>query len=259
MPDAPSIPSSGGHKKLTTQQKVLLGVGIFGGAIVGLIFLRKKSTASSTASSSGTGDSSSIDPLTDQPYGSAADEADLQAMYGAYGTTEGELGTYDPETGTYTTYGTGVISTAISNNQEWAADALSELESAGYDATDASNAIGAYLAGTPLSADQYQMIQTALGFTGQPPSSVPTPQLASASSSTTSSSGTSSASSYVGQSLSAVTSALSAAGIGNTVYLAGSNTYLPNAAAVQPYLNESVLSVTQDSPTHANIVVTAPA
>ena len=65
--------------------------------------------------------------------------------------------------------------------------------------------------------------------------------------------------SLVGLPLSQATSLLSAAGIGNTVYLSGNPNYIPNAQAVQPYLNQDVVAITQDSPSHVNITVTAPA
>lgn len=263
MPDAPAIPKKSTGKKLTTQQKWLLGGGIAAGGIVGVIFLRRASSSSSNAnnaSASGTADSSDIDPATGYPYGSAADDEALEAEYGAYGTTEGELGEYDPLTGTYVGE---EATTAISTNAEWTQYALSELEDAGYNSTTAAAALGAYLGGTPLTTDQYQIVQTALGLAGNPPTSVGAPQLASSSSNTSSSSSSSSSStspfnagSVIGSTLSEANQLLTQNGIATQfVYLTGQSKPLGSAAATVPYQNAQVTGVTLSSPTNAVLTV----
>jgi hypothetical protein len=59
----------------------------------------------------------------------------------------------------------------------------------------------------------------------------------------------------IGQTVAAAGAALSAQGINNTLWVQGQSSYVPNAAAAQQYLNYHVVSISQDSPTHANVVI----
>lgn len=179
MPDAPDAPTfPGGKKKLNTKQKWLLVAGIGGGGLLAYMYYRKqKSSASSTT---GTTAQSGIDPNTGVPY---ADEqidpttgvpyAD-EYGYGGAGVTPSTLGGYNPLTGQYSG-----MTPIIATNAEWTQAALSALTNAGYDPATAAAALGLYQAGLPLTQDQYDMVQAALGLEGQPPSGVAPPQLVS--------------------------------------------------------------------------------
>lgn len=172
MPDA--APSSNPLKPKSKNQRYLLIAGLGAGGIVGYIWYRKRQASNAaTANSTSTGvDPNAIDPNTGIPY---ADEATYQ---GASGSTPGALGTYNPLTGQYTPgYGTGIPPVTVpASNSQWSQAALTALEGAGFDATSTATALGLYLAGQPLTADQYAIVQSGLGLEGQPPTSVPAPQ-----------------------------------------------------------------------------------
>lgn len=68
-------------------------------------------------------------------------------------------------------YGSTIGSTAAPvTNAQWAADAEAALSSAGgYDATTVAAALGKYLTGGTVTADQATIVQAALGLEGNPP------------------------------------------------------------------------------------------
>jgi Fibronectin type III domain len=95
--------------------------------------------------------------------------------YGAYG-----YGYYNPYTGQYIGGGTGTgvitpVTGTATTNAAWAANAANALEQQGYSALAVYQALGLYLAGLPLSAQQYQIVTAAIGAAGEPPTPVPSP------------------------------------------------------------------------------------
>lgn len=109
------------------------------------------------------GDPNSTDPASGQTYG---DESQFASGYGSLGDTGygGYSGSayYPPGvTGGYTTYTT---------NGQWAQAAESYLTStAGASEVTVAAALGKYITGQPVSADQMSIIEQAIAFTGQPP------------------------------------------------------------------------------------------
>ena len=95
---------------------------------------------------------------------------------GGYGGTSNPYGPYGPYG--YGTYGYGStagvpVSTAPTTNAQWLTEAVSALSSAGVNVTTASAALGLYLAGANLSANQAQIVSEAQGLIGNPPTSGP--------------------------------------------------------------------------------------
>lgn len=154
--------SSLGKKKST--KWILIGGGVVGVGIV--IWYRKQSSANAAANNTSTGvDPNAIDPATGLPYS--------QENIGA---------AIDPNTGVpYSQeYGSGINYpyTNVMTNASWAQNAESYLASLGYNPIDVAAALGLYLSGHPLTANQEQIVQAALAFEGAPPSPVPNPTVA---------------------------------------------------------------------------------
>jgi PASTA domain len=87
--------------------------------------------------------------------------------YGEYG-----YGYYNTATGAYEgpASGSGAPSTATpTTNAEWGTVATSDLVGQGYNSQSVTAALGAYLAGATLTADQVTIVQAALALTGNPP------------------------------------------------------------------------------------------
>lgn len=59
--------------------------------------------------------------------------------------------------------------TPVTTNAEWAQAAEQQLENNGYDAATASAAIGKYITGGTVTADQESIVQAAIAFEGYPP------------------------------------------------------------------------------------------
>lgn len=85
---------------------------------------------------------------------------------GALPTVPGASGVYGGTTG-----GTGSDqSGAILTNAQWSNDVLAKLTGTGaYEAGDVADALGAYLAGRPLTSDQQRIVQAAIAVSGKPP------------------------------------------------------------------------------------------
>jgi len=174
MPDAPNIP---GPKKPADKKKILIvgGIAVVGGAI-GIIFLRNRQSSNAAGSNQ-----AGIDPNTGVPYSQEAIDpstgvpyADEASYAGGIGTTPGALGTYNPLTGAYTPgLGTTPVVTSPASNATWEQAAIAQLENLGFDPVAAATAIGLYLQGAPLTADQYQAVAAALGLEGNPPQGAP--------------------------------------------------------------------------------------
>lgn len=145
-----------------------------GAAVGGVIYFRHKSAAnaSAAATTATTVDpNAGVDPsLYTDPN---ASDYGSYGYGGAVGVTPGSYGYTDP-------YATGTTATATvpTTNGMWAADAESQLVAGGYDPLTASSAIGKYLTGQALSPDQMNIVETALAFAGNPPTTVPAPHIA---------------------------------------------------------------------------------
>jgi hypothetical protein len=145
-------------------------VGILGGGVVVVYYvMRARSTAAATGT--GTATDNSIDPATGIPY------AEEDSGYsGAYGTTPSLYGYTDPSTGAFISGvgagATGVV-TAPSTNASWAQQVESYLQNLGYNPTSVAAALGKYLTGQQVSADQAAIIAAAQGFYGNPPQGAP--------------------------------------------------------------------------------------
>lgn len=154
--------------RLSKNKKIgLFAIGGIGGLAI-VIWYRRRQQSSNTAAQN-TGDPNTVDPNTGIPYS--------QEGYGAAGTP-GLYGQYDPLTGGYTP-GPGTVNQVYSpNNAMWAQQSEAYLTGQGYDPVTVAAALGLYLAGQPLSQDQYDIVTAAIGFEGQPPNGAPPPILA---------------------------------------------------------------------------------
>lgn len=146
-------------------------------AIAVYLYHRKnKALAQQTASNAATSttDSTTYDPTTDpnSPY------YDGGYGYGYGGSSGATLTGYSDPYGSYITNGTGTVATqtvtAPSTNAAWAQSVESYMVNAGYDAQAVGSAIGHYLNGVALTADEASIVETALAFEGAPPQGAPT-------------------------------------------------------------------------------------
>lgn len=175
------LPVVGGVSK-----KALIIGGVGSAAVVGLFLLRKRSSSSAAAAPAGgpdgtTGDPSdpnSIDPATGLTYGQEAaggsDYLDPGLQDTSQGPTYGATGYYDPNTGQWVYGNSGTGQAAATTNQQWAQNAISYL--AGNSSVDTgalAAALGAYLAGRPVTTDQESLIDQAIAAEGYPPVSGP--------------------------------------------------------------------------------------
>ena len=171
------LPGVGGVSK-----KALMIGGAAAAAIVGLILLRKKSAAQApaAATSSGGGDGTtgnpsdpnSIDPNTGMTYGaeaSAGDYIDPGLQDTTSGPTYGATGYYDPNTGQWVYGNSGTGQAAATTNAAWVQDAIAYLGQNGTDTTALATALGAYIAGQPVTSDQEALIDQAIAAEGYPP------------------------------------------------------------------------------------------
>lgn len=153
---------------------VYVGVGIV--LVAGVYYYRKnKASAASQASVNAAG-STSIDPATGYPYGSAEDAAALQSQgnyqspvaQGGYGYTGYAGGSGSGN------FGQGAPGSFVSN-ADWAQYVESyEINTMGADAPTVGNVIGKYLTGQPLTSDaMISVVQSAIAIGGYPPVSGP--------------------------------------------------------------------------------------
>jgi hypothetical protein len=145
------------------------GVGIGSVAMIGFLVYRKKKgaaaavTAAAVPADTDTADSTDtgIDPATDQPYASE---------YGSeYGGDPSYGGVYDPNTGGLIYPTTGTTTAPITTNAAWAQQAETYAEQVGVDPTALSAALGKFLTGGAVTADQQGLIQQAISWEGYPP------------------------------------------------------------------------------------------
>lgn len=143
---------------------------MLGGAAVGVLVVveyrkSKLNVASAPVTDSG-------DP-TD--YSADASSSD----YSSYGSadTAGMFGYVDPSTGATITGGGSVV-TSLSTNAQWSQIVQAMLTQQGYSSVDVAAAVGHYLVGTAMSAQQWEIVQAGIALEGYPPQSVPPPNVA---------------------------------------------------------------------------------
>lgn len=140
---------------------------IGGGAAIAIVWYGyHKSKANSAAAITDPNATDPIDPNTGIPYSQETTYAPGLAGMGYGG---GSYGVANPIFATPPTGGVPVT------NAQWAQQAESYLTGIGYDPITAAAAIGKYLSGQALSADQYAIVQAAIAFIGPPPGSVSPP------------------------------------------------------------------------------------
>lgn len=141
---------------------IVLGLAV---AIMGYSYYRAKKQSAVAASGANTG----IDPATGFAYGSAEDAAALAAQT-SYVTPTAGSGS-GSASGGYPPVGTGFV-----NNAAWTQAVLQYGQSQGLlvDSTPMSTALGRYIAGEPVGADQQALIDQAVAWEGYPPISGPT-------------------------------------------------------------------------------------
>lgn len=167
--------TAGGKKFAGISWKWWLIGGIGTAGIVYFTYRKSANSAATTSDTSATDTTdSSIDPATGIPY------AEEYASDSGYSAIPSEYGYTDPY-GNTITQGTGTTSTvtAPGDNASWAQEVESYFaNNLGADPTTVSAALGKYLTGQNLTADQLSLVETALAFMGNPPQSVPSPHTA---------------------------------------------------------------------------------
>lgn len=161
-PPRPGAQGAGGTPmKKSTRNWLLIG-GLGAAAIVIYMVMRARSNAANDPS---------IDPATGVPY-----SQETSGLGGASGVTPSLYGYIDPTTGAFIS-GAGAGNTVLqpSTNASWAQQVEAYLSNLGYDPMAVGSAIGKYLTGQTLTADQQGIVASALGFFGQPPQPVPPP------------------------------------------------------------------------------------
>ena len=157
MTDTINVPGMGATKKTT----VYVAGGI-GAVIIGVVWYRSRSTASSTPV-----DTTQVDPATGYPYGSAEDAAALQSQSSYISPGGSGTGSSDPYYGAQQP-------TGYTSNSQWAQAAEDYLgNTVGSDTNTVAAALGKYLTGGNVTEDQRTIIQQAIGFQGYPPVSGP--------------------------------------------------------------------------------------
>jgi hypothetical protein len=182
-------------KGMSKPEKIAVVAGTTG--IAGyLVYSHHKKTgswnpwSSSTSASTGASDTT-IDPVTGLAYSqdSAIDPITGLAylaeatQYGSVATAEASVSAYGASTASGSGIGvnpasppsTSSVNTTVgtnvyTSNSAWAQAATAGLTDVGYPATDVATALGDYLTGTPVTAAQAQLINTAIAEYGPAPS-----------------------------------------------------------------------------------------
>lgn len=114
------------------------------------------------ASTAGTATVSAIDPATGQPYGSAADAAQLNAQSGYLQPTGSGLGGSSPTP--------QPTQSGFTSNDQWSQAVVQYMTSStGADPAVVGAALGRYLAGEPVSGNDKALVLQAVAFEGHPP------------------------------------------------------------------------------------------
>jgi hypothetical protein len=175
MSDAPG----GGDVKIGGQSfkksHVMIAVAGVGG--VALLYYMRQRNASTTASTTSANASTGVD-AAGYAIGSPEDlayEAQLNGDYGSSVSGDGSIIGYDsegnPVYGNGGTSGTPVGPGNYTSNAQWAQAFEQQVGSSGNDATAA--ALGKYLTGQSMTADQVTIVQEAIASQGYPPVSGP--------------------------------------------------------------------------------------
>lgn len=162
MADTIDVPGLGATKKTT-----LYAVGVGAVLVVGVVYYRsKKQAAAAQAASVTQAGTNATDPATGYPYGSPEDAAALSTQASYYQANQGGYG--DGYSGG--SPGTGSGSTGFVSNAAWAqAYEQYAVNNVQANATTVAAALGKYLTGQPLSADQLNIVEQAIAFEGLPP------------------------------------------------------------------------------------------
>ena len=150
--------------------------GVSAAAIIGIVWYRSRTTAPAPLgdTTSGSTTDTGIDPATGIPY---ADEnqLDSSSLVTGNGQVIGYDGSGSPIYGAGSGVGIGGVSTgtgpgSFTSNAQWAQYAEDYMvNTVGGDPNTIGNALGKYIAGQALSADQVQVVQQAIAFAGNPP------------------------------------------------------------------------------------------
>lgn len=168
-PGGPTGPGAGNPMKKSTKNWLIIG-GVGAAGLVIWYVMKSRSASNQQAASAGDLASQGIDPNTGIPY------SQEYGGYGAMGTTPSLYGYVDPTTGAFIS-GAGAGSTVLqpTTNASWAQQVEAYLQTLGYDPIAVGAAIGKYLTGQSLTADQQSIVAAALAFFGQPPQGAPPP------------------------------------------------------------------------------------
>lgn len=132
-------------------------VGVAAAVLVGgySYYKRKQAAATPTATSA-------IDPATGQPYGSAADAAQLNAQSGYLQPTGSGLGSSTPTP--------QPTQSGFSTNDQWSQAVVQYMSSStGADPGVVGEALGKYLAGEVVNDTEKALVLQAVAFEGHPP------------------------------------------------------------------------------------------
>lgn len=159
----------GGSSGMSKNTKLyVIGGGV--GAIAIWYFYQKRKTAAATAAVTDTSSSDGTDTTsTDTGYSPAltsyTDPATGQVISGGGWMSGG-----------YPLPGTTI--TAPGTNAQWAQQAIAYLSQEGFDSVAVTVAVGKYLAGTNLTNTELEMVQSAIGAEGYPPTPPAPPHVA---------------------------------------------------------------------------------
>lgn len=172
--DASTLKPPGKGKKLN--KWYVMG----GGAVVLIMVYEYRKSASNAAAATTTAtDPTATDPTAYDPNAYSQYGYD-QYGYGTSGT--GSLSAYsyiDPTTGLPIGLGTTTPTVlAPTTNAAWAQQASGLLAQHGYAQMSVDAALGKYLSNQNLTADEYSIVQAAIGLEGSPPTAVPAPHVA---------------------------------------------------------------------------------
>ena len=157
--------------KKSTRNWLLIG-GLGAAAVVVWYVMRARSSSSSATDQSQADAAAGIDPTTGIPY------SEEYGGYGVSGTSPSMYGYVDPTTGAFISGAGATAPTSVlapSTNASWAQQVEAYLANLGYDPTAVAAALGKYLTGQALTADQAAIVAAAQGFYGSPPQGAPPP------------------------------------------------------------------------------------
>lgn len=143
------------------KKSLLIGGGA-AAALIAFLYIRKRKAAPAAPGTTGT-DTAGTDAA------GTGDYADPGLQDTSMGPTYGSTGYYDPNSGQWVYGNTGTGQAAATTNAQWSQNAIAYLGQQGADTGALSAALGAYLAGQPLTADQVSLVDQAIAVEGYPP------------------------------------------------------------------------------------------